>query len=186
MSERVHPSGDPSLHLPRGALEARLDALLPPPRDEGTIELIVRRRADGTRDLPTRARLTVESGLEGDLWAAGRRDPGCQVTAIRADVARVIANGQPVSLFGDNLVVALDLGAANLPPGAMVSIGEALCEVTASPHTGCGLFEGRFGADALAVTLEPSRLPHRLRGVHLRVLRDGAIEVGCRISVVGR
>ena len=68
---------------------------------------------------------------------------------MRHDVAALIANGQPLTLFGDNLFVDLDISTANLPSGTRLRVGEALVEVTPKPHNGCSKFEGRFGADAL-------------------------------------
>ena len=59
-----------------------------------------------------------------------------------------IANGQPLFLFGDNLLVELDVSPANLPTGTRLQVGTALCEVTPKPHTGCGKFAARFGQDA--------------------------------------
>ena len=52
---------------------------------------------------------------------------------MRADVARLIADGQDLSLFGDNLLVELDLSVENLPAGTRLRIGTALCEVTPLP-----------------------------------------------------
>ena len=49
---------------------------------------------------------------------------------MRTDFARVVANGQPLELHGDNLYLSLDLSASNLPIGSRVRVGEALLEVT--------------------------------------------------------
>src|SRR5437870_5826950 len=75
-------------------------------------------------------------------------NPESQVRLMRADVARLLADGSPVEQCDDNLLVELDLSLGNLPAGTRLRIGTALCAVTPKPHTGCSKFAGRFGADA--------------------------------------
>src|SRR4051794_1407878 len=107
-----------TLHLPYEILDRRLRALPPPPKDEGTVVMVVVRPSVGERETPARCALTRERGVENDRW--GKRpnpDPESQITVMRADVARLVANGQPLSLPGDNLMVELDLDTANLPAG---------------------------------------------------------------------
>jgi MOSC domain-containing protein YiiM len=59
-------------------------------------------------------------------------------------VAELIANGQPLVVFGDNLFVELDLSGKNLPTGTRLRVGGALVEVTPKPHNGCRTFNARF------------------------------------------
>ena len=75
---------------------------------------------------------------------------------MRRDVAELIANGQPLSVFGDNLFVEFDISAANLPAGTRLRVGEAVVEVTPLPHDGCRKFHGRFGQDALRFVQAPA------------------------------
>ena len=175
------------MHLSAEALTTGIRELPPPPSDEGAVILVVARQEPGERLTPGRAQLTPERGLEGDRW--GRKShpsTDSQVTVMRADVARLIANGQPLSLFGDNLLVELDLSTENLPPGTRVQLGTALCEVTPKPHTGCGKFAARFGQDAREVTnSEPFRNLH-LRGIHFRVLEPGEVSPGDTVRVLSR
>jgi MOSC domain-containing protein YiiM len=173
--------------LPFDLLEQRFRELPPIARDRGRVALVVARPAPGTRELPVRCRLTVAGGVEGDRWAQ-RPDamPKNQVTLIRADVARLVACGQPVELCGDNLHVELDLSTENLPAGSRVRIGTALCEVTPAPHTGCSKFASRFGADARAFLNAPAYSSLRLRGIHVRVIEDGEVSPGESIEVVAR
>jgi MOSC domain-containing protein YiiM len=174
-------------HLPREVLEERLRALPAPPRDAGTVALVVARPAVNARLTPERTRLTPEEGVEDDRWGEKlRSNPGNQVTVMRADVARLFANGQPLSLFGDNLLVELDLSLENLPAGTRLRIGSALCEVTPLPHTGCGKFAARFGQDARDVTFLPEWVDHRLRGIHVRVLEAGEVSPGDPVEVLSR
>jgi MOSC domain-containing protein YiiM len=125
--------------------------------------------------------------VENDRW--GKRpspDPEAQITVMRADVARLVANGQPLSLPGDNLMVELDLDTANLPAGTRLRVGTALCEVTPKPHTGCGKFAGRFGDEARAFTNAPEWESARLRGLYIRVVEAGEVSPGDPIRVLSR
>lgn len=176
-----------SLHLANETIVERLRALPPPARDEGTIVLVVARPSVGERVTPTRCQLTPDGGVEGDRWSQRLvRSNRSQVTVMRADVARVIANGQSLSLFGDNLLVELDLSPQNLPPGTLLRVGEALCEVTDKPHTGCDKFEARFGKAARDLTLADEFADWRLRGLHVCVTEAGVVGVDDRVRVVSR
>ena len=181
----VHgPWGDGSRHLPREELERAL-AGFAPPEDMGTLALIVSRGDDGRRETPARAFLTCEGGVPGDAWARDCPEKvEAQITVMRIDVARLVANGQPLSLPGDNLLVDLDLSAANLPPGSRLRLGAALLEVTSKPHDGCLKFRQRFGQDALRLTADHRDL--HLRGIYVKVVQAGEIAVGDPITVLSR
>jgi MOSC domain-containing protein YiiM len=131
--------------------------------------------------------LTPEEGIPGEYW---NRKPGVtidnQITVMQTNVARLIANGQPLTLFGDNLFLDLDVSGANLPPGSRVRIGEALLEVTPKRHTGCKKFSGRFGVDALRFVATPAGRARNFRGLYLRVLTAGEAAPGDAVEVVER
>ena len=183
--EAYGPEGDPARHLPLDELVARVCSLPPPPRDSGRLHLIVRRHADGTRETLERARLTAEGGIPGDRW--GRKLPvnsEAQLTVMRRDIAEVIANGQPLTMFGDNLFVDLDISAENLPVGTRAWLGDALLEVTPKPHNGCLKFKGRFGQDALEFVQAKETRSQNYRGIYFRVVEAGEAGVGASISVI--
>jgi len=185
--EAYGPAGDVARHLPFDDLVAGLGALADAPKDVGVLALIVRRLADGTRETPARLCLTPEEGVPGDGWSRRPpRSPDAQLAVMRHDVAALIANGQPLTLFGDNLLVELDISAANLPCGSRLRVGEAIVEVTPKPHNGCSKFEARFGADALRFVGPGLDRPRNLRGVYWRVVDAGEVEVGCSVRVISR
>jgi MOSC domain-containing protein YiiM len=181
------PHGDEKCHLPRDVLEQRLAALPAPPTEAGRIALLVSRWEDAVRETPERVRLTPQGGMPGDAWA--RKTPekvDAQLTVMQADVAQLMANGQALSLFGDNLLIELDLSAENLPPGTRLRAGTALLQVTPEPHNGCLKFRGRFGQDALKLTADPRHREKKLRGIHMRVIEAGEVGVADEIRVVER
>jgi len=179
--------GEASQHLPLAELEARLRALPPAPLNAGRLTHIVRRPTKDAREVLPRARLSPEAGLPGDNWASKPSpDPTAQLTVMQTAVAELIANGQPLALFGDNLFVDLDLSVANLPIGSRLRVGGAVVEVTPMPHDGCSKFNARFGNDALRfVNTKPTRHLN-LRGIYWRVIEAGDIEVGSAIEVLSR
>ena len=178
--------GDASRHRTFAVLEEGLHALATP-RDDGRLALIVVRGAGGRRAELPRVRLEVDGGLPGDAW--GRQSephPGKAIAAMQSDVAELIANGQPLTLFGDNLFLTLDLSTANLPPGSRLRIGGALLEVTPMPHNGCHKFQARFGPDALRFVANPELRHRNLRGVYLRTLEGGEVAPGDPVAVTRR
>jgi len=181
------PHGDSTRHLLFTELEARLRALPGAPTDSGRLALIVCRSAEGVRETPERVHLTAEEGVPCDSW--GRRTPRkpeAQLAVMRRDVAELIANGQPLTVFGDNIFVDLDISAANLPPGTRLRVGGAVVEVTPLPHNGCAKFKGRFGSDALSfVNAQPTR-DQNLRGIYWKVIESGEAAVGAPIQVLAR
>jgi MOSC domain-containing protein YiiM len=181
------PRGDAARHLARAALDAGLCALPAAPRAAGQLAFIVRRRADGVRETPHLVRLSCEEGVPGDDWSRRPpQKPEAQLAVMRRDVAALIANDQPLTLFGDNLFVELDLSAANLPVGTRLRVGEALVEMTAEPHNGCHKFRQRFGADGLRLVQDRAMRDQNLRGVYWRVLEPGRARVGDAVRVHSR
>jgi MOSC domain-containing protein YiiM len=186
-AEAYGPQGDAARHRPLAELEAGLRALPEAARDSGRLALILRRRADGVRETPERVQLTREEGVPGDGWSRRPpRDPEAQLAVMRRDVAELVANAQPLTLFGDNLFVDLDLSAVNLPVGTRLRVGEAVVEVTPKAHNGCLKFKGRFGEGALRfVQAKPTRDQNR-RGIYWKVVESGEASVGSAIQVISR
>jgi hypothetical protein len=176
-----------SRYLTVAELEAALPAALRSPKDEGTLELIVRRPAVGRRDVLDAGELDVNTGLVGDTWnirkstrtADGSPHPQMQITVMNSRVVAVIAGERTRwGLAGDQLYVDFDITAANVPPGTQLAIGSAVIEVTAQPHTGCGKFVQRFGVDAMKFVNSPQGRELHLRGINARVVVPGRIQNG--------
>jgi hypothetical protein len=185
--EAYGPVGDTTRHRSGAALETALQALPPAARDHGRLLLIVCRYADGVRDACERVRVTCEDGVPADGWSRRPpRDPEAQIAVMRHDVATLIANGQPLTVFGDNLFVDLDISAANLPAATRIRVGDAVVEVTPKPHNGCVKFKGRFGTDALQFVRAPPTRDQNLRGIYWKVIAPGDIWLGAPIAVLAR
>ncbi|MBO6935172.1 MAG: MOSC domain-containing protein [Deltaproteobacteria bacterium] len=179
--------GDASRHLTRAELEAGIAALPPAPKDEGTVDLLVARTPEFGRILHEKALLTVEGGMPQDRFAEQTKyGLDHQLATTRTDFARLIANGQPLELHGDNLFLSLDLSDANLPAGSRIRLGEALVEVTPTAHNGCKKWVQRFGLAAMRLNMSAAYRPRHLRGIYLRVIEAGECRVGDAALVVNR
>jgi len=179
--------GDPGRFQTLEDLESRLTGLPSSPKDDGRVVLIVCRRERGRREILDRVRLTPDLGVPGDAWGLQEnRTIDGQITVMAADVAELIANGQPLTLFGDNLFLDLDLSVGNLPAGTRLRAGNVLLEVTPKPHNGCRKFRGRFGDGALRFVSHPELRHRNLRGLYVRVVNEGEVRLGDRVEVVAR
>jgi hypothetical protein len=179
--------GDATCHLPMADLERRLAALPRSPRERGAIRLLVARREHGLREIVDSAALTLESGMQGDAWSLGiDPDPEAQLTVMDMGVAELIAHGQSLAVYGDQIFMDLDLSSDNLPIGSRVRAGGALLEVSTRPHKGCAKYRARFGADALVFISRPDLRPRNLRGLYFQVVGDGLARVGDVVEVVRR
>lgn len=179
----------PSTHLSTAQLEAGLARLLAAPKDAGRLDMIVRRPGVGEREVLEAGVLDLEEGLVGDTWRARPSSrmpdrsphPDMQINVMASRVIDLVAGQRDRwALAGDQLFLDMDLSAVNLPAGTRLAIGEAVLEVTAQPHTGCGKFVERFGADAMKFVNSPTGRSLNLRGINARVVRPGTVRVGDR------
>jgi hypothetical protein len=174
-------------------LEEGLDEICRSPKDNGALEMIVRRPAVDEREVLEAGELELEEGLKGDNWKArgssvtadGSAHPDAQLNVMNSRVIALLAqDSERWQLAGDQLYVDLDLSAENLPPGSQLAIGSALIEVTALPHTGCKKFAERFGADATRFVNSPEGKELKLRGVNARIVRPGTVRIGDAVRKV--
>lgn len=174
-------------HLSMPELEAGLDHIRNSPKDDGTLELIVRRPQTEHREVLDEAELDTEKGLIGDNWifrkstrtSDGSPHPDTQINImnVRA-VALVAQERERWPLAGDQLYLDLDLSKSNLPVGSRISLGTAILEVTPPPHTGCQKFVVRFGLDAMKFVNSEIGRELGLRGINAKVVQSGIIRIG--------
>ena len=179
-------------HLTTEQLEAGLEHIRQSPADGGSLLMIVRRPGTDEREVVEEAALDVDVGLVGDNWKTrgsprtpdGKANPEAQITMINSRLLALLAQSEERwPLAGDQLVIDMDLSVDNLPAGTRLSIGSAMVEISAKPHTGCEKFEDRFGRDALRFISTPLGRSLRLRGVNTKVVRSGTIRVGDAATV---
>ena len=168
-------------------LDAGLVRVLESPQEVGTVELVVRRPAEGEREVLDEGVLDLEQGLVGDRWrparpgAYGDMDDGraAQITLMNARVIDLVAGDRERwALAGDQLYVDLDLREENLPPGTRLQVGSATLEVSDLPHTGCAKFTARFGSAATRFINGKERRSLRLRGMNTRIVEPGTVRPG--------
>ncbi|MCB0644355.1 MAG: hypothetical protein KDC44_22075 [Phaeodactylibacter sp.] len=174
-------------HLNTAALEAGLPHIQQSPKEEGRLEMIVRRPVDNEREVLPSGTLDKALGLIGDNWSTrgssrtpdGSAHPEMQLNLMNARAIDLIAQDRRRwPLAGDQLFVDLDLSEDNLPPGTRLQIGTALIEVTPIPHNGCKKFTERFGLDAVKFVNSPIGKSLHLRGINAKVIVGGTIVSG--------
>jgi hypothetical protein len=178
-------------HLTTAELESGLAEIRQSPKDEGILELIVRRPRTGEREILQMAELDATEGLIGDSWktrgssSTPDKSPNrdMQLTLMNSRVIALLAREKSRwPLAGDQLFIDLDLSIDALPPGTQLALGSAVIEITAAPHTGCKKFTARFGMEAVQFVNSPMGKRLRLRGLNARIVRSGVISVGDRIK----
>lgn len=189
--KRTRLSSVPIKHLTQPELEAGLDYIRQAPKDNGILQLIVRRPRTLEREVLQEGQLDPACGLIGDNWLTrdGDKspDPATQlnIMSVRA-VALVAHDPERWQLAGDQLFIDQDLSGDNLPPGTQFTLGTAIIEVSAEPHTGCKKFVERFGMEAMKFVNSPVGRALNLRGINARVVQAGVIRVGDVARIVAR
>lgn len=174
-------------HLTMAELEAGLDEIRRSPKDEGILEMIVRRPRVNEREVLVEGRLHPLEGLVGDGWmtrsssrtADGSAHPEMQLNVMNSRVIALVARSKDRwPLAGDQLYLDLDLSRDNLTAGTRLALGAAVIEVTAQPHTGCKKFVERFGVEAMKFVNSDAGRQLCLRGINAKVVEPGVIRTG--------
>lgn len=181
-----HPTPHPTLQQ----LDEHGSRLGASPSDEGTVELVLRRPAEGEREILAEAELRIGVGVVGDDYLArgsastpdGSAHPDAQLNIMNSRAADLVAGGDRGrwALAGDQLFVDLDLSSGNLPVGTRLRVGTAVIEVAAKPHRGCAKFRERFGSDA--VRWVNQERDQRRRGICATVVEGGVVRPGDSIA----
>lgn len=174
-------------HLTMDELEAALEHLRQSPKDNGVVQLIVRRPRVDHREVIEEAELDPVKGLIGDSWSVRPSSktpdhsphPEMQINIMNSRVTALVAQEKDRwPLAGDQLYIDMNLSKENLPAGTQLAIGTAVLEVSPLPHTGCHKFVARFGVDAMKFVNSPAGKELCLRGINARVIKGGVIRVG--------
>jgi hypothetical protein len=174
-------------HLTMAELGAGLAEIRRSPKDEGLVELIVRRPQIDEREVLEQGELSLSDGLVGDSWKMrgssstpdGSPHPEMQLNIMNSRAVSLVAQSKERwPLAGDQIFLDLDLSAENVPAGTRLSLGSAVIEVTALPHTGCKKFVARFGLDAMMFVNSAVGRDLHLRGINARVVKPGMFRVG--------
>ena len=180
-------------HRDLATLNTARDQILASPRDDGRVDLIVRRPAVDERETVTEATLDPVEGLIGDCWRArgsgsttdGSANPKAQLTLMNTHVAALVAvTPERIPLAGDQFFVDFDLTAANVPPGTRLALGSAVIEVSDEPHMGCRKFFDRFGNDAHRFVNSKEDRELHFRGINAFVVAGGTVRTGDAIRKI--
>ena len=181
-------------HLTLDELQAGVPEISKSPQDNGVLRGIVIRPRKNLREEVSQCEISLAGGLAGDNWATecwkfttdGKPHPDVQVCIMNARAIDLIAAGERANWLpaGDSFFVDLDLSVENLSAGRRLAIGSAVIEITAEPHNGCAKFTQRYGRDATVFVNSKEFRHMRLRGVYARVVKDGRVAAGDRITKV--
>jgi hypothetical protein len=180
-------------YLTTKELEAGLENIYLSPKDDGRIDMIVRRPDVEKREVLPEAKLDLIEGLVGDNWKVrgststidGSSHPEMQINIMNSRAIALLAQEQERwQLAGDQLFIDMNLSAENIPAGTHLALGTAVIEITARPHTGCKKFAARFGQDAIKFVNSPLGKELHLRGVNARVIQSGTIQVGDAVKKI--
>jgi MOSC domain-containing protein YiiM len=176
------------MHRSIAELETMVDGILSAPTDAGPIEMIVRRPAEGDREVVESAELSTEHGLVGDNWIDRVDENGepfrpAQLTLMNSRAADAVAiERDRWPLAGDQIYVDMDISHGNFPAGTRIQVGDAVVEISDVPHTGCDKFASRFGKEALRFANVGLGKENRFRGVNAFVVESGTFRVGDKIT----
>ena len=168
----------------------------PGPKERGTIALLVTRASsaampedrdklsDPMHQQPPRIHFSVEDGVDGDRWKPGKTVTS-QLSITSVAVCQLVEpDPRRWHLFGNNLVVDLDLSLANLPVGSRLQVGTGELEISAEKHTPCDRYQARFGEAAFTWASNPEVENRCLRGRLATVVRSGTVALGDAITVI--
>jgi hypothetical protein len=168
-------------------LETALDHLRQAPKDDGVIELIVRRPEVDRREVLDEAVLDLSLGLVGDNWKVrgskrtpdGSAHPDMQINIMNSRVTALVARERERwPLAGDQFYIDMDLSRENLPAGSRIAVGSAVLEVSPLPHTGCKKFVARFGVEAMEFVNSELGKALCLRGINAKIIQGGTVKIG--------
>ncbi|MEL6308623.1 MAG: MOSC domain-containing protein [Chloroflexota bacterium] len=169
------------------ALESAFAQADPAPTDSGTVEMIICRPAHGERDELDSTTLDPEKGMIGDNWLTrgsrhtedGSANPEAQITLMNSRIIALLAKDRDDwAPAGDQFFVDFDLSQINMPTGQRFQLGEAILEVSATPHTGCAKFTERYGSAAIRFVNSKEGRSQNRRGINAKIITGGTVKKG--------
>eukprot|EP01089_Gocevia_fonbrunei_P019165 TRINITY_DN6698_c0_g1_i1.p1 TRINITY_DN6698_c0_g1~~TRINITY_DN6698_c0_g1_i1.p1 ORF type:complete len:240 (-),score=57.22 TRINITY_DN6698_c0_g1_i1:33-752(-) len=181
-------------HLTAADMDKYYDLIMEAPTNDGKIVGLVVRRVTETdpkiHALEEKFTVTGGSGITGDKWTTTTLPKKGlqvaqkqQVSIMNARIALLVA-GSPerMALAGDNVLV--DMSLENLYPGTKIKIGQVTLLVSDYPHTGCAIFQRRFGPHVRGWINAPERKSQHFRGVYCDVIEGGDICFEDKVEVL--
>ena len=177
----------------RASLDAAIPHILSAPKDKAPIEMLCNRPDFRERNFTDRLNATVEGGIENCRflkapWLTledGSGDPRIQVSILpRRTLDLVWSENDDAPHPGDTFIVDMDLTEENLPVGTRLQAGSAVLEVSDYWNNACTKWKVRYGSDALDWVREPANIPLRLRGILCKIVKDGVIENGAKLTKI--
>lgn len=178
-------------HASRAELDQALADVLAAPTTDAPVDLLCCRPDRNQREFPERLKLSVTGGVEGDYGMAkpwlkrpdGSADPRIQVSILPKRVLDLLwRDREKITFPGDTIIADLNVTLDNMPVGTRLQVGDAVVEVSDLWNEGCAKWKVRMGRDAHAWTSAPEHEPLRLRGVYCRIVSDGDVKLGERIT----
>ncbi len=128
-------------YLTIAELDQGLDIIRQSPKNEGVLELIVRRPQVDIRELLEVGELDLAQGLVGDNWKTRGSSrtpdrlshPDMQLNIMNArSIALIAQSRERWQLAGDQLFIDMDLSEENIPIRTKLALGLAIIEVTST------------------------------------------------------
>jgi hypothetical protein len=176
-------------------LMAALPGVLAAPKTGSAVEMLCFRPGYGQRDFVTTLTVTRDQGIPGERWGTapwlkgpdGRGHPGIQVSILPRRVLDLVWRDRDGTVHpGDTFICDLDTSEANLPEGALLSVGTAVLRVSEVFNDACAKWKVRYGEAAYDWVRVPDHRPLRLRGLLCSVEQDGIIHLGDPVQVQRR
>ena len=178
-------------HVTFAECEAALAHINAAPLDGAVIERLCFRTDYAERSFPETLELSVERGIIGERWAHsawlklpdGSPDPRIQVSIFSQRVVDLCWRDRAGTLHpGDPIVVDMNLGVENMQVGTRLQAGTSIVEVSDKFNAACVKWKKRYGDESLRWINMAENRPFRLRGILCKIVQDGVVRVGDRLS----
>lgn len=177
----------------RATLDAEIPNILSASSTRSTIEYLCYRPKFTAREFVDRLNVTKAGGVENCRWTKhpwmtlkdGSPDPRIQVCVLPRRVLDLFWEPDSDDIHpGDTFVTDMNMSLEAMPTGTLLKAGSAVLRVSDVWNNACSKWRSRYGMDALEWVRENEDL--RLRGVLCSVEKDGVLENGGVVEILGR